>query len=72
VGMHFGATAKSVYFQPDSRTIQFVDAATGKVRLIAALDKGLWSLCVSPDDAYVVYGQQDKSEAGLMLVEGFR
>ena len=72
VEMHFGVAAKGVYFQRDSKTIQFLDAASGKVRTIATTDKEASGLCVSPDEAYVVYGQTDRGEGGLMLVDGFR
>jgi Tol biopolymer transport system component len=72
VGALFGLAAKGVYFQRDSKTIQFLDAASGKVRTIATTDKEASGLCVSPDEAYVVYGQTDRGEGGLMLVDGFR
>jgi hypothetical protein len=67
-----GVTAKGAYFMPDYKTIQFLDATTGKVRTISAPDKPSWGLCVSPDGAYVVYAQIDRYNLGLMLVDGFR
>ncbi len=72
-GVTFSVTAKGIYFAPDRKTIQFLDLATGKVSTLAALDKRMWGgLCVSPDDAYVVWSQTDRSSRDLMLVEGFR
>jgi tol-pal system beta propeller repeat protein TolB len=69
----FGVTAKGVYFMPDRRTIQLLDTATGKVSTLATLDKPTnWGICVSPDDAYVVWGQVDRNTQDLMLVENFR
>jgi Tol biopolymer transport system component len=69
----FGVTAKGVYFSPDRRTIQLLDTATGKVSTLATLDKPMGEgICVSPDDAYVVWGQVDRNTQDLMLVEGFR
>jgi dipeptidyl aminopeptidase/acylaminoacyl peptidase len=68
----FGVTAKGVYFNADGRTIQFLDTATGKVSTLATLDKPAVSLCVSPDDAYVVWSQLDRNTQDLMLVENFR
>jgi Tol biopolymer transport system component len=73
VEMHFGMAAKGVYFKPDSKTIQFLDLASGKVRSITTLERSYyWGLSVSPDGAYVVYSQNDRNDIGLMLVEGFR
>jgi dipeptidyl aminopeptidase/acylaminoacyl peptidase len=70
---YFGVTAKGVYFKPDGSTIQFLDTATGKVSTLATLDKPAGGgMCVSPDDAYVVFGQVDRNTTDLMLVEGFR
>ena len=68
----FGVTSKGVYFQPDAMTIQFLDTVTGKISTVAALDKPSLSLCVSPDDAYLVWAQEDRTSVDLMLVEGFR
>jgi len=69
----FGVTAKGVYFTPDTKTIQFLDTATGKVSTLATLDKPVTGgLSVSPDDAYVVWSQVDRDTQDLMLVEGFR
>ncbi len=69
----FGVTAKGVYFVTNRRTIQFLDAATGKVSTLATLDKPAGGgICVSPDDAYVVWSQTDRNTMDLMLVENFR
>lgn len=69
----FGVTAKGVYFTPDTKTIQFLDTATGKVSTLATLDKPVTGgLSVSPDDAYVVWSQVDRDTQDLMLVENFR
>jgi dipeptidyl aminopeptidase/acylaminoacyl peptidase len=73
--------------QPGAGTIQFLDATSGKVSTLATLgmpvtgggmfqatlDKPVaGGLAVSPDDAYVVWSQLDRSTSNLMLVEGFR
>ena len=68
----FGVTSKGVYFFSDAKTIQFLDAATGKISAIASLDKGSGDLGVSPDDAYGVWSQVDRFSVDLMLVDGFR
>jgi Tol biopolymer transport system component/tRNA A-37 threonylcarbamoyl transferase component Bud32 len=69
-------TSKGVYFVPSGpsvNSIQFLDAASGKVSTLATLDKPLnGGLAVSPDDAYVVWSQVDRQTINLMLVEGFR
>jgi hypothetical protein len=73
VRMFFGVTSKGVYLHPNAKTIQFLDSATGKIGAIAALDIAMGEgLCVSPDDAYVVWEQTDRNSQDLMLVEGFR
>ena len=69
----FGVTAKGVYFMPDSRTIRFLDPASGRVSTLATLEKDVWNgLCVSPDDRSVVWSQQDRVSSELMLVDNFR
>jgi hypothetical protein len=55
------------------KTIQLLDAATGKVSTIAVVDKPNWGgACVSPDGAYAVWSQLDRDTTDLMLVENFR
>jgi Tol biopolymer transport system component/tRNA A-37 threonylcarbamoyl transferase component Bud32 len=69
----FGVTAKGVYSVRDGRTIQFLDTATGKTSTLATLDKPMsGGMCVSPDDAYVVWGREERNTLDLMLVENFR
>jgi serine/threonine protein kinase/dipeptidyl aminopeptidase/acylaminoacyl peptidase len=69
----FGVTAKGVYFMPDSRTIRFLDPGSGRVSTLATLEKNVrQGLCVSPDDRFVVWPQQDRSTSELMLVDNFR
>jgi hypothetical protein len=82
-------TSKGVYFvppPPGANTIQFLDAASGKVSRLATLEKPAAAdvdnatlnkpvaggLAVSPDDAHVVWSQMDRNTFNLMLVEGFR
>ncbi|MGB7763327.1 MAG: hypothetical protein WBL61_26060 [Bryobacteraceae bacterium] len=68
----FGITAKGIYFTPDERTIQRLDFSSGRTSTLATVDKSIGGLCVSPDEAFVVWGQLEQGEAELMLVEGFR
>jgi Tol biopolymer transport system component len=69
----FGVTAKGVYFMPDPRTIRFLDPGSGRVSTLATLQKGVWEgLCVSPDDRFVVWSQQDRFSSELMRVDNFR
>jgi len=69
----FGVTAKGVYFMPDSRTIRFLDPGSGRVSTLAMLEKNeTGGLCVSPDDRFVVWPQQDRWSSELMLVDNFR
>jgi hypothetical protein len=72
VAIFFGVTSKGVYFQPNPKAIQFLDTATGKTSTIAEPDKLGGNIGVSPDDAYVVWSQTDRTSQDLMLVEGFR
>jgi dipeptidyl aminopeptidase/acylaminoacyl peptidase len=69
---NFGVTTKGVYFIHDAKTIRFLDTATGKISTLANLDKLNVSICVSPDDTYVVSAQRDRKTMDLMLVENFR
>jgi len=68
----FGPTSKGIYFVHDRFSIRFLDFATGKVSTLAKSDKVMIGLTVSPDGAYVVVSQFDRSEQDLMLVENFR
>jgi len=72
----FCVTSKGVYFvssEPRQKTIQFLDAASGRVSTLASPGKRLEpGVAVSPDDAYVVWSQVDRETVNLMLVEGFR
>jgi Tol biopolymer transport system component len=70
----FGVTAKGVYFISDSRTIRFLDPGSGRVSTLATLEKSVLEggLCVSPDDRFVVWTQQDRVSSELMLVDNFR
>ena len=72
VSIFFQVTSKGIYFHTNAQTIQFLDAATGKISTIAKLDEVEQSIGVSPDDAYVVWEQTDQNNTDLMLVEGFR
>jgi Tol biopolymer transport system component len=72
VGWLYGVSLKGVYFQPNERTIHFLDTATGKISTIAALEKPSAGINVSPDDAYVLWSQLDRASLDLMLVEGFQ
>ena len=73
VGIIFAVTSKGIYFHPNARTIQLFDTATGKISTIAELDKAInTGLCVSADDAYLLWDQTDRSSSDLRLVEGFR
>jgi Tol biopolymer transport system component len=66
-------SSKGIYFSPDSKTIQFLDLASGRVSTLAVLEKPVSDgLSVSPDSRYVVWAQVDRDSRDLMLVEGFR
>jgi len=70
---NFAIAAKAIYFTPDGKTLQRLDFVSGKVTTLTTLEQPqLWSLCVSPDEAFVVWRQFDRTTAELMLVEGFR
>ena len=67
----FGVTAKGVYFV-SNRSLQFLDTATGKVNVLAAVPSIHRGMCVSPDHRYVVWSQIDRNTSDLMLMENFR
>jgi hypothetical protein len=68
----FAVGAKAVYFTADGKKLQRIDLATGVVSTLATLDKYSSNLTVSPDEAFLIFGQVDRDTADLMLVEGFR
>ena len=69
----FDVTAKGVYFMTEGSAVQFLETATGKAGTLATLDMPLsGGMCLSPDDAYLVWGQVDRNTTDLMLVENFR
>lgn len=65
-------TAKGVYFMPNERTIQFLDAATDRITTVVTLDRPTGALTASPDGAYVAWVQLDLRTRDLRLVEDFR
>jgi len=68
----FSVTAKGVYFLPDAKTLQLLDAATGRITTVAKAEKGFGTLSVSPDDAYMVFTEMESGGSEIMLVENFR
>lgn len=55
--------------------VQFLDFATGRAGLIAALAKpasGYGGFCVSPDRRHLLVAQVDQDARDIMLVENFR
>ena len=65
-------TARAIYFGEGARTINRLDLGTGKISRVAVLDKPGNALSVSPDEAFLVWGQTDRNTCDLMLVENFR
>ena len=74
----FSLVKDGIYFIPGrgpdrKSSIQFLNFATGKVRVIAAMsgppDEGL---SVSPDGRYLLFNQADESGSDLMLVVNFQ
>jgi len=69
----FSVTAKGVYFLPDAKTLQLLDAATGRMTTVAKAEKGFGTtFSVSPDDAYMVFSEYASGGSEIMLVEDFR
>jgi len=69
---NFAVAAKAIYFTADGKKLQRIDLATRMVSTVATLDKFTGSITVSPDEAFLIFGQDDRDDAALMLVEGFR
>jgi hypothetical protein len=67
-------TAKGAYFLSDEKTLQLVDAATGRITTVARLEKTLYwgGITVSVDDAYVIFPEWEAGGSDLMLVENFQ
>ncbi len=72
-------TDQGIYFVPApnpariASSIQFLRLATGKIEVVAPLDKDLYyGITVSPDGRWLLYSQVDQVTCDLMLVENFR
>jgi Tol biopolymer transport system component len=73
-------TDQGIYFVPvrnpaggGSSVIQLLRLGTGKIEVVAAIDKDLYyGLTVSPDGRWLLYSQIDQQSCDLMLVENFR
>jgi hypothetical protein len=73
-------TEQGIYFAnaatPAHPLIEFFSFATGKVTLVAAIERGIGSgaagLAVSPDNRWLLYVQLDHGGSDIMLMENFR
>jgi Tol biopolymer transport system component len=75
LGQAFAVASKGIYFVtwPDLKAVYFLSFATGRVTIIATIQRlAGWGLSVSPDDRYLLYTQVDQASSDLMLVENFR
>jgi Tol biopolymer transport system component len=78
MGSTLAVAARGLYFarppQPDGgNSIEFLNFSTGKTTAIAATQRPIfWSVSVSPDERYLLWGQNDQEGSDLMLVENFR
>ena len=82
VGVNWAVVERGIYFltsQPRQAqyTLEFFDFATRQTTQITTLEgpRGtfvLSGLTVSPDERWVLYGQRDKIDFDLMLVENLR
>jgi len=67
-----------IYFIPDpdvdgKYSIQFLNSATGKVKIVAPIQRPpSYGLSASPDRRYLLYTQLDEHSADLKLVENLR
>jgi hypothetical protein len=71
-GIYF-ATAET----PERPLLEFFSFATGKVTLLATLEKrisyfGFAGLDVSPDGRWLIWQQLDQEGSDIMLMENFR
>lgn len=77
---YWAVTEQGIYFAtaevPKHPLLEFFDFASGKVTLIATLEKqihpAIWGLTVSPDSRAVLYLQYDQRGSDIMLMENFR
>jgi len=76
----WAVTEQGIYFAtaetPARPVIEFFSFATGKVTLVATIERrigsGGWGLAVSPDSRWILYNQLDQSGSDIMLIENFR
>jgi Tol biopolymer transport system component len=74
----FAPVNNGIYFIPEpgadgKRFIQFLNFATGKVKMVATIPRpAYFGFSVSPDEHQILYAQVDELSSDLMLVENFR
>ena len=74
----FAPVSNGIYFIPEPGAdgryfIQFLNFATGKVKMVATIPRPAYlGFSVSPDEHSILYAQVDESSSDLMLVENFR
>ncbi|MCP5118801.1 MAG: hypothetical protein GY953_48940, partial [bacterium] len=74
----FAVADQGIYFvsAPEADggyTLRFHESASGAVRDIASMPAGLfYSLSISPDERYALFGLTEQADSDLMLVENFR
>jgi Tol biopolymer transport system component/DNA-binding winged helix-turn-helix (wHTH) protein len=74
----FAPIKNGIYFIPEPSAdgkyfIQFLNFATGKVKIVATIPgPPFLGFSVSPDEHQILYAQIDESSSDLMLVENFR
>jgi len=74
----FAPVSNGIYFIPEPGAdgkyfIQFLNFATGKVRMVAPIPRPpYYGFSVSPDEHSILYTQVDEFSTDLMLIENFR
>jgi len=74
----FAPVNTGIYFIPEpgadgKHFIQFLNFATGKVKMVAPIPRPpSLGFSISPDEHSILYAQVDESHSDLMLVENFR
>ena len=80
IHLHWAVAPNGIYFtDPETKphaTLKFLDLRTGRISIIATLEKQLsccgQSLAVSPDGRSILYSHLDSVSTDIMLVENFR
>jgi Tol biopolymer transport system component len=61
-----------LYFIEDDNSIAWLEIETGEVTSVLQREQDCYGLVVSPDEKWIVWGEQGRGQADIMLMEDFQ